>query len=351
MSDLLPLEGAALATDGALPISYNPEEDPYRVYLDRLDSDTSRYSVQGRLDRIAQIILMDETGTATGTGLPWGKLRYTHTARIRAHLRDKKNEDGTPAYSPSTVNNYLSALRQVLREAWRLGQMNAEEYERAADLEGIQGTRLARRRHIEDNILGAALAACEADKKNRRKALRDGALLGALFTTGMRRAEASGLMIEDYQPAARSFRVLGKRNKERLVYLTVEAAERVDTWIEARGRTPGGFFPPVSSGGNCRVKNGRFTNISGQGVSNVLTGRLAEAGADRFTPHDLRSKLIGALLDAGVDLSTAQEIAGHADPRTTQLYDVRPDRRRREAVDKITLPPARPLKAAAEDGA
>ena len=333
---LVPAPGGVLEEWGraGTPLSYDPERDPYRVYLDRLDSASSRRTMRGCLDRIAQIVAMDET--VTGAGRPWWMLRYEHTTRIRAELRERTGEGGGPAYSPASINKHLVALRQVLRECWRLGLMSAEDYQRAADLRSVEGSRLPRGHHLPGRALSAALAVCDEDDSPAGR--RDAALLGVLFSTGARRAEIAGLALADYDPAERSLRVRGKRDKERLVYVTVEAAARLDAWIAVRGRAPGALFPPVSRGGRCRSRDGRLAHPTGQAIAGIVTRRLAQAGADPHTPHDFRRTFIGELLDAGVDLATAQQLAGHASPATTARYDRRPQRRRREAVDRLHLP-------------
>lgn len=319
---------------------YDPERDPYRVYLDGLDSEESRRTMRGCLDRIARIIALDESGTVTGAGQPWHLLRYEHTVRIRAALREKTDEHGARAYSAATVNKHLVALRQVLRTCWRLGLMTAEDYQRAADLDSVQSTRLPHGHHVPDRALAAALRACDQDTSPAGR--RDAALLAVLYTTGARRAEIAGLAIEHYDPAERSLRVRGKRDKERLVYVTVEAATRLDSWLAVRGRTPGALFPPINKGGRCgrRVVEGRveYRHPTGQAIAGIVARRLGEAGVPAHTPHDFRRTFIGDLLDAGVDLATAQQLVGHASPATTARYDRRPERRRRDAVDRLRLP-------------
>ncbi|MEU9889843.1 tyrosine-type recombinase/integrase [Sphaerisporangium sp. NPDC051011] len=307
--------------------------DPYRVYLDSLTGAESRRTMRGCLDRVARVITGDQA--ATGAGQPWHLLRYEHTVRIRTILTEQ-------GWSPAYVNKHLVALRRVMREAWRLGQMTAEEYHRAADLPTVRHSRLPAGQHVPAEVAGAALAACDRD--DSPAGARDGALLAVLYSTGCRRAEIAGLALDDYDPAARSLRVCGKRDKERLVYLTREAVARIEAWLAVRGAAPGALFPSINKAGRLRAPGGRPAAMTGQAIADILTRRLAAAGAAKRTPHDFRRTFIGELLDAGVDLATAQALVGHASPVTTARYDRRPESRRREAVDRLEMPAARPLR-------
>ncbi|GII03335.1 tyrosine-type recombinase/integrase [Planobispora takensis] len=308
-----------------------PARDPYRVYLDSLTSAESRRTMRGCLDRLAALITGDDD--AGGAGQPWHLLRYEHTVRMRALMTER-------GWSPAYVNKHLVALRRVLREAWRLGQMTAEDYQRAADLPTVEHTRLPTGQHVPPEVVGAALAACDDDSP---AGARDAALLAVLYSTGCRRAEIAGLTLADYDPGARSLRVRGKRDKERMVYLTPQAVGRLERWLAVRGRPAGALFCPIGRHGSLRVRDGRPAAMTGQAVADILARRMAQAGAMPRTPHDFRRTFIGELLDAGVDLATAQALVGHSSPATTARYDRRPERRRREAVDRITLPASRPL--------
>ncbi|GII78896.1 integrase [Sphaerisporangium rufum] len=310
-----------------------PADDPYLVYLDALTSPESRRTMRGCLDRVARVISGDQA--ATGAGQPWHLLRYEHTVRIRAIIIEQ-------GWSPAHVNKHLVALRRVLREAWRLGLMTAEDYHRATDLPPLAHTRLPAGQHVPPEVAGAALAACDHD--DSPAGVRDGALLALLYSTGCRRAEVAALALGDYDVAARSLRVRGKRDKERLVYLTAEAVARTEAWLVVRGRAPGALFCPISRAGRLRAPGGTPAAMTGQAVADIVTRRLAAAGAAPRTPHDFRRTFIGELLDAGVDLATTQALAGHASPVTTARYDRRPEARRRQAVDRLRMPAARPLR-------
>ncbi|WP_433501288.1 tyrosine-type recombinase/integrase [Sphaerimonospora sp. CA-214678] len=317
----------APATPPAVPERKPPAQaarDPYHVYLDGLPSPESRRTMRGCLDRIARLITGDPQ--ATGAGQPWELLRYEHTVKLRALMREQ-------GWSPAHVNKHLVALRRVLKEAWRLGLMSGEDFQRAADLPAYTHTRVPAGRHVQAEILTAALAGCDEDPSPAGR--RDGAMLAALYSTGCRRAEIAGLTLADLDLDARSLRVRGKGDKERLVYLTGEAVERLELWLEVRGRVTGPLFCPINKAGRLR-----YAHMTGQAVADIVSRRLSSAGASKRTPHDFRRTFIGELLDAGVDLATAQALVGHASPATTARYDRRPERRRREAVDRLNIPPA-----------
>ncbi|WP_199044240.1 tyrosine-type recombinase/integrase [Glycomyces salinus] len=320
-----------LAVSGWEPVP--PERgagtDPYRVYLDSLGSAESRRTMRGCLDRIAQLLSGDEA--ATGAGQPWHLLRYEHTSRLRAAMLDA-------GWSGSYVNKHLAALRRVLKEAWRLDQMAAEDYQRACDIAPVKAQRLPVGSQVDAEALGGALYACDIDPGPA--GARDAAVLATLYSTGCRRSEIASMRLVDYDRTERSIRIVGKGNKERQVYLTEAAAERLDRWLAVRGTASGALFCPINKAGRLRLDGNRPARLTGQAIADLLAKRLVEAGQRRHTPHDFRRTFIGELLDAGVDLAITQSLVGHASPATTARYDRRPARRSREAVDRLHLPEA-----------
>src|SRR5208283_1704391 len=91
----------------------------------------------------------------TIASFPWGELRYQHTAALRASLWDR--------YAPATANKILAAVRGVLREAWRLRQIPADEYQRAIDVGAIRGSRPLRGRHLAADEIRALFQQCASD--------------------------------------------------------------------------------------------------------------------------------------------------------------------------------------------
>lgn len=232
------------------------------------------------------------------------------------------------------MNKLLAALRGVLRECWRLGMMDAEEYRRAVDLEPARGERLPRGRCLEAGEIRALVEACGATASG----VRNAALLGVLVATGIRRSELVALDLEDVAVEAEraSLRVLGKGDKERLGYLTGGALAAFEDWLLVRGSAPGPLFCPVTKGRQGRALLGE--RLSPEAVAEVLErlGRRAKVRA--FSPHDLRRSLASSLLDAGADLVAVQGLLGHASVTTTARYDRRGERARERAASLVHFP-------------
>ena len=125
----------------------------------------------------------------------------------------------------------------------------------------------------------------------------------------------------------------GKGNKQRVVCVTNGARNAFDAWLIHRGADPGPLFLPVSKGGNFIVR--RMTD---QSVLDLVRRLARRAGIPGFSPHDLRRTFIGDMLDLGVDISTVQQLAGHAQVTTTARYDRRGEHVRRRAAEMLHVP-------------
>ncbi len=147
-------------------------------------------------------------------------------------------------------------------------------------------------------------------------ALRDRALLELMYACGLRASEAIGLELEDVDTDERVLRARGKGSKERLVPIGQAAARAVAAYLD-RGR------PALVKD---RPENTLFVNFRGgrltrQGLYKIVRRHATTAGlADRMSPHTLRHTFATHLLAGGCDLRSVQEMLGHADVSTTQLY-------------------------------
>lgn len=303
-------------TTGNLATINQADQNPAAVYLAGLAAG-SRPTMQGALDVIAGIITDD--GAATGFDVPWHGLRFQHTAAIRAELAAR--------YSHATANKMLSALRGVLRAAWRLGQMSGDDYHLAASVESVKGETVPAGRSITQGELAALLNTCGQDVTG----IRDAAIISLLYAGGLRRAEVVNLTLADYDAVNGRLRVKGKRNKERLVPVVNGAAAALADWLAVRGDEPGALF--VGAGN--KQRGGKLTT---QAIFAMLKMRAAAAGIPELSPHDFRRTFVGDLLDAGADIVTVQKLAGHASVETTARYDRRGEAAKMQAAQKLHVP-------------
>src|SRR5688572_7974182 len=139
------------------------DQHPAAVYLARI-SVGSRRTMRGALDTVAGLLT---SNSADARSMDWSALRYQHTTAVRSILAE--------LYAPATANKMLAALRGVLREAWRLGQMSVEDYQRAADLSPVRGSQAERGRALAGTELQLLFAACARDKT--AAGCRDAALI------------------------------------------------------------------------------------------------------------------------------------------------------------------------------
>lgn len=297
---------------------------PVAVYLGSL-STSSRRTQREALDAVAYIAT---NGAADAMSCPWSTMRYQHTQAIRSALEDLV---ATKRYSPATANRMLSALRRVLKECWRLGEMTNEDAARAADLKAIKGDRLPAGRAITPGELRAMLEAC--GRAPGAIGHRDAALVAVAYSTGCRRDELARLALGDYNPTDASLRALGKGNKERLVYLEAGATAALADWLVLRGDAPGALFCAITKGGRVTLRG-----LTAQAVYSILLERAQQAGVSDLSPHDFRRTFISDLLDAGEDLATVQRLAGHSSPVTTARYDRRGEEAKKRAVARLSVP-------------
>ena len=295
-------------------------DNPAIVYLESL-SPGSYWAVRHSLETIAEILAGEDADPWT---FPWEDLRYQHTARVRRELVQR--------YAPATVNKMLSALRGVLKNAWRLGMMDADTYSRAVAVENVRAKTQPKGEAVGQDELAALFQVCAKDESPAGR--RDAAMFAVLYGGGLRRAELCGLDLADFDPEDCSLTVrAGKGRRDRTVYLPESVCEHLKAWIEVRQEEPGPLFCPVRMTGEVPI-----SRLRGESLWYILKRRQRQAGLAGITPHGFRRAHVSSLLEAGVDLLTVQDLVGHANAVTTARYDRRGEGAKQRAVQSLTLP-------------
>ncbi len=227
--------------------------------------------------------------------------------------------------APRTAARRLSAMRQFYRFLYAEGRRQDDP---TAPLDSPKRGRPLPKLLSEeqvDDLLRAAGARPGAD------GVRLAALMQLLYATGMRVSELVGLPLAAAVRDPRLILVRGKGGKERLVPLNEAAREAVQAWVEVRAGNPRlaaspFLFPSRSSAGH--LTRHRF----GQLVKELA----AAAGIDpaKVSPHVLRHAFATHLLNRGADLRSVQQMLGHADISTTQIYTHVLDERLRQLVER-----------------
>jgi integrase/recombinase XerC len=270
--------------------------------------------------------------------------------RFLTHLQTSRNA------SPYTLKNYgndigqflgycraqgvgsleqvdRSLLRRYLEELDKVGYVKASIARRVAELRSF-GDFLVQQELLERNIfrmvsapripkrLPQYLTVAEVEAllavpdTSTPPGLRDRAIIEVLYAAGLRVSELVSLDIADVDLAQSQTRVVGKGGKERIALLGRSAVRAVRAYLE-QGR-------PALVGRqstNALWLNHRGGRLTVRGVSLILSKAGVQAGVrTRVHPHVLRHSFATHLLDGGADLRVVQELLGHANLATTQIY-------------------------------
>jgi integrase/recombinase XerD len=214
-----------------------------------------------------------------------------------------------PPAAASTLGRKVACLRSFYRHLRREGLI---EHDPAADLHGPRKTQRLPRVLTRDEV--ARLL--REPKGTEPLALRDRALLEVMYASGLRVSEVTGLELADIDLDEGMLCARGKGSKERLVPVGRQAIAALGTYC-ARGR-------PALLGTRSESKlfvNRRGSGLTRQGLYKIVQGHARGAGLEaRMSPHTLRHSFATHLLAGGCDLRSLQEMLGHADLATTQVY-------------------------------
>jgi site-specific recombinase XerD len=155
-------------------------------------------------------------------------------------------------------------------------------------------------------LIEAAFAKNESDESG----LRDRAILETFYSTGIRISELTGLSVSDVDLIGGVVKVMGKGKKERIAPIGDTALTAIRKYLEKRKKQDDALF-----------LNKRGKRITTRGVRGIVGKYLSLAGIKQgVSPHTLRHSFATHLLNRGADLRTVQELLGHANLSTTQIY-------------------------------
>jgi len=167
-------------------------------------------------------------------------------------------------------------------------------------------------------------------KEQTNKAVRDRAILELLYATGMQVTEIVSLNVEDVNLASASVRVSRPRNRERIIPIHERAIEALEGYLE-QARVQLLRDPEEQA----LFLNHRGKRLTRQGLWLIIKHYVQEAEISaHVTPHTLRHSFATHLLDSKADLRHVQELLGHANISTTQVYTQVSDKRLREVYDE-----------------
>ncbi len=232
--------------------------------------------------------------------------------RYKLALARHVNEHTGRPLSRATQTYFLIALRSMLRY-WTLQGLEVLAPDRI-ELGKAPSRSL---KFLDADQLRRLLAAPDV---NEPRGLRDRALLETFFSTGLRLAELARLDRDHINLKTREFSVVGKGRKVRIVFLTDVASDWLSRYLQARHDRWKPLFirmkgkPDLSPGGP-------GMRMSTRSIERIVQKHVRVAGLGvKATPHTLRHSFATDLLSNGADLRAVQELLGHANLNTTQIY-------------------------------
>jgi len=240
-------------------------------------------------------------------GLRFDEVRHGEISAWLAELTSGRG--GSMPLGSASVARKVACLRTFYRHLRLDGTL---DHDPTAELRGPPKSQRLPRVLSRDEVLRLL----RQPKGEGPLVLRDRALLELMYACGLRVSEAIGLSLADVNLEEGALRARGKGNKERLVPIGREALAALQAYLR-------GGRPMLTAG---RAESRLFVNRRGgpltrQGLYKIIQGHARHAGLEqRMSPHTLRHTFATHLLAGGCDLRSLQEMLGHADLATTQLY-------------------------------
>ena len=221
-----------------------------------------------------------------------------------AHLRKDRQ------YTANALNRKIACLKGYFR------YLESEGIIPASPLQRIKSAKEGRMlpKVLSENEVESLLKTAEQPRptsENPVLAARDSAILELFYAAGLRLSELVGLDLGDIDREAMTLRVLGKGNKERVVFINQTALAAVDEYLKVR--------PKVKT--TALFLNRFGDRLSQRAIQLMFASTLERSDVTRkASPHTLRHSFATHMLEGGSDLVTIKELLGHESLQTTQIY-------------------------------
>jgi len=223
---------------------------------------------------------------------------------LRKFLAEMRSKN----YAKRTIARKLASLRSFFKFLFREG------YIKTNPITAISTPKLDKKLPVFLDVGKVArLVSCPSDKTVA--GLRDAALMETLYSAGVRVSELVGLDIDDVDFISGVIKVFGKGSKERIVPIGEPALGAIRKYIDKRDKRQ-----------ETRDKGAIFLNKSGRRLTDGSVRRVVDkyirlcSITEHISPHSLRHSFATHLLDRGADLRSVQELLGHMNLSTTQIY-------------------------------
>jgi len=293
-----------MATTASVPLAARPFEELVLDFLAYLEFERglSRNTLEAyRSDLLQYGAFLRRAGRTA--------LDAQHSDLLRFLTELTAGFEDHPGVAPTTLQRKIACLRSFYRHLRREGLLEADP---TAKLKA------PRRSQRLPKVLtrGEVAKLLSQPDGSDPAALRDRALLETMYACGLRASEATALELLDVDLEAGVLRARGKGSKERMVPIGRQAVTALRAYVS------GGRAKLVGLRDEPRLfVNQRGSGLTRQGLYKIVQRHARSAGLeDRMSPHTLRHTFATHLLAGGCDLRSLQEMLGHADVATTQVY-------------------------------
>ena len=204
-------------------------------------------------------------------------------------------------YAKSTVNRKIVSISSFFNWCINQKKMNIKDIKQIKNIKTERKLPTILTSNYINNLL-------DTIPTSTSKEIRDRTIIEILYSSGLRVSELSNLKVNDFKDN-KSLKVLGKGNKTRILPMTDTSYNYMNLWISKYR----------NEYKNEKSRNYIFLGVRGGKISDREIQRIVNLRLGTF-PHSIRHTFATHLLDGGADLRVVQEMLGHTDPSTTQIY-------------------------------